>query len=210
MNHPPSIPDDDAPVEVDITCLQAMDGLLAGERAAVATLYQRFVGPLLVRAERMIPARHRGKVFAESVVHSVMASLLALDSGVRDRLARYEIRTWAQLYGLLARITARKCLNKLRRFETQARSAGREQSLSQTLAALPGPTAEDEAAFAELLTEMWATFTDSEKEILRRSLEGYTVQEIADEVQYSTTTVKNVRRKLSRWLQRRVRRQASE
>jgi hypothetical protein len=62
----------DSPVEIDGGCLQVLEGLLAGDRAAVAQVYERFARPLAARAERLIPARHRGKVLAESVVHSVM------------------------------------------------------------------------------------------------------------------------------------------
>src|SRR5690242_11370248 len=103
--------DEDPPVEIDATCLEVMGGLVAGDRAAVARLYERFLHPLVEKAERLTPPRHRGKIVAESVVHSVMESLLDLDTAGRDRLAQYRIRNWEQLYGLPARIVIRKCLN---------------------------------------------------------------------------------------------------
>ena len=139
----------DSPVEIDGGCLQVLEGLLAGDRAAVAQVYERFARPLAARAERLIPARHRRKVVTESVVHSVMEGLLDLDPAARARMTRYAIRNWGQLYGLLARITIRKCLNRLRRFGTRKRSSDRELPLDAAFLQGTGPTAEDEAAFAE-------------------------------------------------------------
>jgi hypothetical protein len=64
-------------------------------------------------------------------------------------MTRYAIRNWGQLYGLLARITIRKCLNRLRRFGTRKRSSDRELPLDAAFLQGAGPTAEDEGAFAE-------------------------------------------------------------
>ena len=218
MTPPPAAPDD-SPVEVDATCLEVVAGLLAGDRAALAAVYQKFVDPLVRRADRLIPARQRAAIVAESVVHSVMESFLDLDTADRDRLARYRIGTWPQLYGLLARVTVRKCLNRIRKHDSRGRSPAGGHAVVQVddLDGLEpdevarrldgGPTAEDDAAFAELLGALWAGFTPFEGEVIRLSMDGHAVQDIADRLDTTTTVVKNARRKLSRWLDRRIRQQ---
>lgn len=196
---------DDPPVEVDAACLEVVDGLLAGDRAAVAAVYQRFTAALVLHADRLIPDRQRANFSADSVVQSVMASLLDLDTADRDRLRNYRIAHWGQLYGLLARITVRKCLNRIRHFDTAGRSADRVAPVDAADLLARGPSVEDQVAYAEILTALWDHFTPAEQQIVRLTLDGLSVQEIADRADTTTTVVKNVRRKLSRWLDRRCR-----
>lgn len=196
--------DEDLVVETNAACLEVFEGVLAGDREAMALVYQRFMVALSGKAERLIPARHASKIEPVSIVHSVMESLLNLDAQARDRLACYHIHNWAQLYGLLVQMTVRKCLNRIRKFDTQTRASQRERPLNEAIAVVVAPSAEDEAAFAELLDRLRAEFDTLEYQIICLSMEGHSIQEIADAVELSTTTVKNVRRKLTRWLRRRL------
>jgi len=56
---PPELRDPDARIEVDARCLDVMNGVIGGDRAALGELYRRLVDQLVERAERRIPERHR-------------------------------------------------------------------------------------------------------------------------------------------------------
>lgn len=198
----PKRDDPDARIEVDARCLQVVDGLISGDRAALAELYRRFVDQLVDRADRRIPDRHRGRILAESVVHSVMESLMDLAPADRDRLARYRITNWGQLYGLLARMTLCKCVNRVRKFEATRRAADAAGALDPAVVVSRGPSPEDEQTYAELLGKLFDPLQPSELEVLDLRMAGFTHEEIADQTRLTVTTVKAVVRRLQRRLQR--------
>src|SRR5688572_6451824 len=99
--------------------------MVRGDPAAVAALYRRYMDQLVAAAAARIPAGLRAHLMAESVVHSVMGHLLTMPTVQRQRLVVYGIRTWAQLYGLLATITLRRCLKRIRREQAAKRGADR-------------------------------------------------------------------------------------
>ena len=195
-------PAEDARIEVDARCLQVVDGLIAGDRDAVAELYRRFVDQLLERAERRIPDRHRGRISAESVVHSVMESLLDLSPGDRERLANYRITNWGQLYGLLARMTLCKCVSRVRKWEAAKRAADAALPLEPATVVGRGPSVEDEQQYVELLGKLFDPLQPVEMEVLDLRMAGATHDEIAAQTRLTVTTVKAVVRRLQRRLQR--------
>lgn len=199
---PRPLDDPDGRIEVDARCLQVMEGLISGDRTAVAELYRRFVDQLVERAERRIPDRHRGRIMAESVVHSVMESLMDLASADRDRLARYRITNWGQLYGLLARMTLCKCVNRVRKWEAAKRGADAADNLDPAVVVSRGPSPEDEQTYAELLGKLFDPLQPAELEVLDLRMAGFTHEQIAERTRLTVTTVKAIVRRLQRRLQK--------
>lgn len=199
--HPKTAPTDDR-IEVDARCLEVMDGVISGDRAALGELYRRFVDQLVERAERRIPERHRGRIMAESVVHSVMESLLDLETGDRARLSQYRITNWGQLYGLLARMTLCKCVNRVRKWEATKRGADAAGVLDPAIVMSRGPSPEDEQTYSELLGKLFDPLQPPELEVLDLRMAGFTHEEIASQTRLTVTTVKAIVRRLQRRLQR--------
>lgn len=200
--NPDAAPGNDLAVEVDASCLDAVAGLLVGDAAAVAEVYRRFVDRLVQRADRHIPDRLRGKVLAESVVHSVMGHLLTLGPTARERLARYRIDTWAQLYGLLAQMTVFRCLNRVRALRASRRGPDAAGPLGPADPADVSPSPEDELAYAEMITRLLDPFQPVELEVLQLRMAGRSTPQIAAELNLTTTVVKSTVRRLQRRLER--------
>lgn len=196
-----ALPTDDR-IEVDARCLEVVGGLMSGDRAAVADMYCRFVDQLVRRAERQIPDRHRGRILAESVVHSVMESFLDMTPADRDRLVRYQITNWGQLYGLLARMTLCKCMGRVRKWEAAKRADLQQGDLDPAAVVASGPTPEDEHTYAELLGKILDPLQPAELTVIDLRMAGNTLEEIATQTRLSVTTVKAIVRRLQRRLQR--------
>jgi DNA-directed RNA polymerase specialized sigma24 family protein len=190
-------------IEVDPSCLRVLDDFVAGSRDAVAVVYERFFPALLREAEKLIPEHLRARVVGESIVQSVMCSLMEMTDEQRQAWrSRYCIDNWGRLYGLLATIVARKCLNRVRDAHRQKRDASREVAIDASAVLSGGPAPEDEAAFHELLDQMWQRLDRAEQEVLGLWMEGLPAEQIAARLDLTTATVKAVPAKLSRWLQR--------
>lgn len=73
-----SLSGDDEPILVDISCIQVVDGLVAGDRDAIAVIYKRFIDVLISTAVKKLPATIQAKVDPASVVDSVLESLMVM------------------------------------------------------------------------------------------------------------------------------------
>jgi RNA polymerase sigma factor (sigma-70 family) len=161
--------------------------LKAGESDAAQHLWQRYYASLVNLARRKLGAMPKRAADEEDVVLSAFHSFcLAVDAG---RFPVLENRD--DLWQILVMHTARKAVDQKRYQGRQKRSVGQvagDVALEEVVGEEPDP--EFAASIAEELQQLMGLLDD---ELLRtialRKLEGYTNQEIADELGWGLRTV---------------------
>src|SRR5580698_6459281 len=97
------------------------DRLAAGDEAVAREVHARYTPRLVALARQKLAPAVRGRVDPESVVQSVYRSFFG-----RANAGEFALGDWDDLWGLLARITLRKCLNRARFHQQECRDVGRE------------------------------------------------------------------------------------
>jgi RNA polymerase sigma factor (sigma-70 family) len=187
-----------------------IDDLKRGEESAATALWQRYFDRLVRLAQAKLGPAHRRVADEEDVALSVFRCLCA--GAARGRFPRLTDRN--DLWRLLAALTLRKVIDQKRRSDGQKRGAGavRGESvfedpdgeglgLDQFLA--DEPTPETLAMLAEEHERLLAALEDDTlRHIALRKLEGFTNEEVAEQL---GVTCRSVERKLqrirSRWLE---------
>lgn len=176
-----------------------MARLRAGDDAAAVAVFDRFARRLVRLAESRLEPWVRPHADAEDIVQSVYRSFFSRYAG-----GQFQVCNWNCLWGILLRITQRKCTNLRQRLRAQRRDVLREVLLEgpagvgDTAARDPAP---DEAAIlADLLEDLMRPLEPGEREMLTLSLEGFSIREISERVGWSQRTVhrllERVRRRL--------------
>jgi RNA polymerase sigma-70 factor (ECF subfamily) len=182
-----------------------MTRLRAGDQDAAAAVFRRFTGRLLALARARLDARTRAKVDPEDVVQSTYRSFF-----MRAEAGQFDVATWDELWGLLAVITMRKCTNRARYFGAGRRDAraevdpgpGAEDAGALILAIDREPTPSEAAILAETVEELLSGLDPDDRMIVELSLQGYTTPEIGARLGFAERTVRRVRDRLKRRLQR--------
>jgi RNA polymerase sigma-70 factor (ECF subfamily) len=182
-----------------------MDRLRAGDQDAATAVFRRFTGRLIALAGARLDARTRGKVDPEDVVQSTYRSFFT-----RAEAGRFDAATWDELWALLTVITMRKCLNRARHFRAGRRDARAEvapgpeaaDADALVLAIDRDPTPIEAAILAETVQELLRGLDPDDRAIVELSLQGYTSPEIGDRLGFAERTVRRVRERLKRRLQR--------
>ena len=91
-----------------------------GDEDAAAVIFRRFVDQLIAKAHRHLSPAVRRKADAEDVVQSVYRTFFR-----RMHDGEFQLDHWGSLWGLLTRITVRKCAHAGR-----GKNAPREVSIS--------------------------------------------------------------------------------
>jgi RNA polymerase sigma-70 factor (ECF subfamily) len=187
---------------------ELMARLRAGDEGAASQIFQEFASQLIGLARQHLDSRLRQKLDAEDVVQSVFKSFF-----IRHGQGQFELENWDSLWGLLVRITLRKCSHKKRAYYGPHRDVRREAVRSpaddgsglewQGVAREPRP---DEAAvLAEIVGQFLSELGDRERPIVELRLQGYTAPEISARVGRTEHTVqgilKRVRKRLRPLLQ---------
>jgi RNA polymerase sigma-70 factor (ECF subfamily) len=172
--------------------------------AAAEELFGRFTHQLIVLALRHIEASLRHKVDPEDVVQSTYKSFFA-----RYGAGNLEAGNWNSLWGLLTRITVRKCAERAAYHRAECRDAAREVSPPQGDAAAPGlesfgrePTPLEAAVLSETVGQLLAGLDEEERPILELSLQGYTTREISERLGRAERTVRLLREGIRHRLER--------
>ena len=182
-----------------------MDRLRAGDEAAAHEVFQRFVRKLVRLARRQFDAVLRRKVDPEDVVQSAFKSFF-----LRYGIGKLEVRDWDNLWGLLTIITLRKCLDRVEYHHAERRDVQREA------AARPGtagtepwweavarePRPEEAVVLAETVELLLRGLDEDERPILEMSLQGYTTQEISEHLGRPERSVRRLRERVKKQLQR--------
>src|SRR6516165_7356674 len=174
-----------------------------GEDVAAQELFARFTHQLIALALRHIDAGLRHKVDPEDVVQSVYKSFFfRYDAGNLD------VVNWNSLWGLLARITVRKCAERAAYHRAECRNTAREVSPPPGEGVpWPGPpgrepTPVEAAVLAETVKQLFARLDEEERPVLELSLQGHTTREISERLGRAERTVRLLREGIRRWLER--------
>jgi RNA polymerase sigma-70 factor (ECF subfamily) len=176
-----------------------MDRLHRGSGEAAALVFRRFAHRLIALARRRLGERLRCKVDAEDLVQSVFRSFFG-----RCADGQFAVDDWGGLWGLLVRVTLRKCGRQAEYFQAACRDARREGGGDAAVAAppCPEPTPEEAAMLAEVTEQVMARLgTARKRAVFELSLQGYTVPEISARVGYYERGVERVRADVRRILQ---------
>lgn len=183
-----------------------MARLRAGDQAAAREIFQRFVDRLIRLARSRFDGILRRKVDPEDVVQSAYKSFFH-----RYGEGKLDVQDWGNLWGLLTMITLRKCLDRIeyhraecrdvkRDAATQAGAAGREPWWE---AIARDPTPEEAAVLAEIVEQLLRGLAADERPILELSLQGYSTQEISEQLGRPERSVRRLRERVKKQLERR-------
>ena len=173
--------------------------LHAGDSAADRIIFERFAGQLVVLAGRRIDDVLRHKVDPEDVVQSTYKSFFNR-YGDRD----LAVVNWNSLWGLLARITLRKCAERVAYHRAECRDAAREASArpgAEDTAIWPealarDPTPLEAAELSETLERLLNGLDEDERPIVELSLQGYSTREISEQLDRPERTVRRLRERV--------------
>jgi RNA polymerase sigma-70 factor (ECF subfamily) len=189
---------------------ESFDGLQArlraGDGAAAALVFQRYARRLVGLARTHLSERIRRKTDPEDVIQSVFRSFFH-----RCADGQFTIENWDGLWGLLVRLTLRKCDRRVEHFRAARRDVRREVEPAgggeaDAAAFAECPTGEPTPLEAAMLTDaverlMGRLATPVKRRILELSLQGYTVPEISARVGHYERGVERVRAEIKKLLQ---------
>ena len=168
----------------------------SGDEAAANELFRRYADRLLALAQNRLSSRLATRVDAEDVVQSVYRSFFA-----NARAGRYLLEQSGDLWRLLVVITLNKVRGQAVHHQADKRALDRERPLESGTEAWHGlpmaaltrqPTPLDAAALADELEHLMRDLEPKQRQVFELRLQGYTMEEIADECGRSVRTVKRV------------------
>ena len=160
-------------------------GLESGDQQIARAIYERFIDHLVLLASQRLDRKLHSKVDPESIAHSALMSFFD-----RQREGEYELHNWGMVLGLLSHITFRKCLNRNRFHRQQRRNEQDVVQFEDWKAADKTPGPEEEAMLAEMLEKALAMLHDDyRRQMVQLFLDGYSTDEVANQVGLSQRTV---------------------
>jgi RNA polymerase sigma-70 factor (ECF subfamily) len=189
----------------DDSFADVMTRLQAGDQAAAREVFERFVQGLVRLAQRRLDPLVRRKVDPEDVVQSAYRSFF-----VRFGAGKLDVQGWGNLWGLLTMITLRKCLDRAEYHRAAIRDVQREAAAQpgsagsepwwEAIAREPSP--EEAVVLAETVEQLVRDLDADERPILEKSLQGYTTQEICQELNLPERSVRRLRERIRKRLER--------
>jgi RNA polymerase sigma factor (sigma-70 family) len=177
-----------------------LERLRKRDNDAATEVVRRFTGRLIGLARARLNPKLRSKVGPEDIVQSVFNTVFK-----RLSKGQFDLGGWDSFWLLLARVTARRCGRWAQRYSSQSRNIAREIALGrredqenapeQELAA-PDPTPEEAAELVEVIERLMRKLNARHRPILALALEGQTVAQISERVEYSERTVERVLHKV--------------
>ena len=182
-----------------------MARLRAGDEAAAREVFQRFVDKLVRLAQRQFDAVMRRRVDPEDVVQSAYKSFF-----LRYGAGKVDVHDWGNLWGLLTVITVRKCFDRVEHHRAACRDVHREAAGQRDAGeTAPGgeavardPMPEEAVVLAETVEQLLRSLEVEERPVLEMSLQGYTSQEISEQLGRSERTVRRLRERVRKRLER--------
>ncbi|MEM8734610.1 MAG: sigma-70 family RNA polymerase sigma factor [Planctomycetota bacterium] len=151
-----------------------------------AATVEQFQQRLLKLAKSRLPQRLRSRIDETDIVQSVFRSFFR-----RHEDSPFQFREQDDVWRLLATITFRK-VQRATRYHGQARRDIDREDLGEAVDNLnkaEDPSASALAIMSELLDSILKQLAPKHQSILRLRLEGYSVDEIAQQVSVSSRTV---------------------
>jgi RNA polymerase sigma-70 factor, ECF subfamily len=182
----------------------AMNRLRAGDQQAARQVFERYVQRLIALAGSRLGGKFRRKVDPEDVVQSVFNSFFH-----RQATDQYELATWEGLWGLLAAITIHKCGHKIEHFQAACRDVAIEassplitdESRHDWEAFAREPTPVQVAMLDETIVSLLRELDERDGQIFLLVLQGWTTEEIGNEVRCSERTARRVLNRVRRRLE---------
>jgi RNA polymerase sigma-70 factor (ECF subfamily) len=166
--------------------------------------FERFTRRLIGLARRHLDERLQHKIDPEDVVQSAYKSLY-----IRYGDELFSSQAAGDLWRLLALITVRKCADRVRYHTADCRDLGRE-----AVAAAPDepepwrdavgrePTPEHAAVLAETVEQVLRDVDPDERPIIEMSLQGYSTQEVSQQIGRAERSVRRLRERVRKQLER--------
>ena len=175
-------------------------GTIAPDADPALTL-ERFSRRLIGLARLHLGGRLRQKVDPEDVVQSAYKSFL-----FRYGEKCISMDAEEALWGLLTLITIRKCADRARYFKAACRDLHREAGAAGCNSSwhdAPGrePTPDEAVALAETVEGLLAGFAGDERAVVELSLQGYSTQEISQQLGRAERSVRRVRERVRKHLE---------
>jgi RNA polymerase sigma-70 factor, ECF subfamily len=166
--------------------------------------FERFSRRLIGLARIHLDARLQQKVDPEDVVQSVYKSFF-----LRYGVGALAAEGFEGLWGLLTLITIRKCADRARYHEADCRNLGREArapgNSDSTAAWLQAvgrePTPDEAVVLAETVEELLGRLRGDERTIVELSLQGYSTQEISEQMGRAERSVRRLRERVRKQLE---------
>jgi RNA polymerase sigma-70 factor (ECF subfamily) len=161
--------------------------------------FERFTRRLIGLAHHHLDARLRHKIDPEDVVQSAYKSFL-----LRYGEGALAAEGWDGLWGLLTTITLRKCADRVRYHRAERRDICREAAEDEPWRDAVGrePTPAQAAALAETLENLLKGLDADERSVVEMSLQGYSTQEISDQLGRAERSVRRLRERVRKQLER--------
>jgi RNA polymerase sigma-70 factor (ECF subfamily) len=179
--------------------------LQAREETAARELFRRFTHQLVDLARRQCGGALRHKVDPEDVVQSAYKSFFR-----RYGEGNLDVGNWNSIWGLLALITVRKCAERAAYHRAECRDAAREvppppdagEESSWHAALSREPTPEEASILEETVEQLLAGLDADERPVVELSLQGFTTQEISQQLDCPERTVRRLRERVRHRLER--------
>jgi RNA polymerase sigma-70 factor (ECF subfamily) len=187
------------PSEVPFDVL--LDQLRRHDAEAVRAVFERFRQRLNQVARQRLDPRLHAKLDPEDIVQSVFRTVFT-------RLAdgRFALEDWDDFYGLLYRVTVRKCSKWYDYFHAQSRDVDQEVALAvrsdepagEQEPASRGEAPSEVAMLAETVEQVLRGMGPREQQVVLLSLQGLRVAEVSRELHCTETKVYRVLKEV-RW-----------
>jgi RNA polymerase sigma factor (sigma-70 family) len=176
--------------------------LRSGDDAAATAVFRRYLRRLIALAGKQFDARLRERADVEGAVLSAFRSFFS-----RAGRGEFDLTGWGELWSLLAVITLRKCSRRRRALKAARRDPYREvrqpvENLEIRRAADPAPSPAEAVILAETVEELYRKLEPDDRPIVEHILQGYTAEETAVRLDCSERTVRRVRQRAKRCLER--------
>ena len=174
-----------------------------GDQGAADEIFGRYAERLLALARSRLSAKLSRHIDPEDVVQSACRSFFV---GARD--GRYVLKHSGDLWRLLVAITVHKLQHQLERRTAGKRDLAREASqddgrnrgTAETLAREPTPA--EATALADMVENLLRPLEPLERQIVTLRLDGYSLEEIAQQIRRSERTVRRVLEQFKESLQK--------
>jgi len=181
-----------------------MGRLRGGEEAAAAELFRRYADRLIGLARSRLDPLVRQKVDPEDVLQSVFKSFF-----LRHRDGNWDLDNWDSLWSLLAQMTIRKCGRRAGYYHSARRDVRRETAPSDEEdstyfreALNREPTPDEAALLAETIELLLRESEGYHRDIIRLSLQGCALAEIAAETGVTERSVQRVLKRVREQIER--------
>lgn len=176
---------------------------MAPDDAAHGAGFERFTRRLIGLVRGQFDARLRHKIDPEDVVQSVYKSFF-----LRYGEGKLAAEGWDGLWGLLTMIALRKCADRVRYLRAEKRDVTREAGTPAEGeepwrdAIGREPTPEEAVVLGETVEQLLRGLSDEERKVVELSLQGYSTQEISEQLGRASRSVRRLRERVRFQLER--------